>query len=181
MISKEQVQSLIKQIKEATGLRQGQISIEAGYKEKTLTELVSKGEKLESVYTQLRLVFKDRLKKSTTEEAPPRFTADQLFQMFLEVSKAQTAILTSIESKMARETTQANMDRKINKLDDRLNEALAGIETIVDLGDEILQKFPAAPSIEEPEKKRPLRDADKKLDESVAGVHKRGKHNGGRR
>lgn len=41
------------------------------------------------------------------------FTADQIFAMFLEVSKAQTTILGRIENKMAQESTQAKMKEDV--------------------------------------------------------------------
>lgn len=111
MISKEDLKQLIKSIQDATGLGQEDISIEAGYKARTLTEILSKGDRLESAYKRLEITFKDRLKKTMSDGdvRNERFTADQLFAMFLEVSGTQTAILRSIESKMAQESTQAKM------------------------------------------------------------------------
>jgi len=108
MVTVDQIKSLVAQIKEITGLKQFEISKEAGYEPKTLGQLISKGVNLEEPYEQLKRVFGQRLKNSpqTTSQG---FAADQLFAMFLEVTKAQTAILQSIESKMARETTQAEI------------------------------------------------------------------------
>lgn len=65
MISKNDLKALIKSIKEKTGLTQEEISIAAGYKEKTLTQLLSKGENLESAFTQLKLAYAKELNNST--------------------------------------------------------------------------------------------------------------------
>jgi hypothetical protein len=58
---------LIKAIKEKTGLTQEEISIAAGYKEKTLTQLLSKGENLDSAYNQLKLAYVKELNNSTMD------------------------------------------------------------------------------------------------------------------
>lgn len=67
MASKKQVKDLIKTLKEKTGMTQEELSAGAGYEPKTLTQLVSKGEGLESVYNQLRLAYSAELKNSTGE------------------------------------------------------------------------------------------------------------------
>jgi predicted ribosome quality control (RQC) complex YloA/Tae2 family protein len=126
MISKEELRSLIETIKKATGLGQEKISIGAGYKKTTLTERLSQGGGLDAVYDQLKLVYGEALKKSMVEEAKntenKTFTPDQLFAMFLEVSRAQTAILDRIESKMAQETTQAKISEKVNKIEGKISQ-----------------------------------------------------------
>lgn len=66
MISKKDLQDLIKLIKKRTGKTQQQISIGAGYAEKTLTQLISKDEDLEPAYNQLMLVYNDVLNNSTS-------------------------------------------------------------------------------------------------------------------
>jgi len=65
MKSKKDVQALIKLIKGKTGKTQAQISKEAGWEEKTLGQLVSKGVGMDGVYTQLTIAFKDKLNNST--------------------------------------------------------------------------------------------------------------------
>jgi transcriptional regulator with XRE-family HTH domain len=66
MISKKNLQDLIKTIKKKTGKTQQEISIGAGYKEKTLTQLLSKNEDLEPAYNQLKLAYGDVLNISTS-------------------------------------------------------------------------------------------------------------------
>lgn len=63
MISKEKVKQLINSIKKETGKTQKEIAVGAGYKENTLTQLLSKGENLDAVYDQLMRVY--RLNNST--------------------------------------------------------------------------------------------------------------------
>lgn len=65
MKSKKDVIALIKTIKEKTGKTQAQISITAGWEEKTLTQLLSKNSGMDSVYNQLNLAFKEVLNYST--------------------------------------------------------------------------------------------------------------------
>jgi transcriptional regulator with XRE-family HTH domain len=67
MVSKKNLQDLIKDIKKKTGKTQQEISSGAGYAEKTLTQLLSKGEDLETVYNQLRIVYSKELNNSTYE------------------------------------------------------------------------------------------------------------------
>jgi lambda repressor-like predicted transcriptional regulator len=67
MISKNDLKTLIKAIKEKTGQTQEEISINAGYKEKTLTQLLSKGENLDSAYIQLKLAYNKELNNSTLD------------------------------------------------------------------------------------------------------------------
>lgn len=65
MKSKEKLQNLIETIKEATGKTQGQISIGAGYKEKSLTQALSKEDGHEPVIKRLEIAYRDVLKKPT--------------------------------------------------------------------------------------------------------------------
>jgi transcriptional regulator with XRE-family HTH domain len=121
-------------------------------------------------------------------QSPVHFTADQLFAMYMKsverqdkLLEAQVGILKSIESKMAQESTQAIVNKKVSALDDKLNEALAGIDTIVDQADEILQKFRPLSSEAGIERRSPFQDVDNKQGENVRDVHKRGKNDGGRK
>lgn len=66
MKSKKDVQALIKTIKAKTGKTQEEISQEAGYKPKTLSQLLSKGEGMDAVYTQLNIAFRHELNNSTS-------------------------------------------------------------------------------------------------------------------
>lgn len=68
MVSKKELRALIKTIKEKTGKNQGEISEGAGYKIKTLTQLLSKNEDLEPAYNQLKLVYKGVLNNSTSQD-----------------------------------------------------------------------------------------------------------------
>jgi hypothetical protein len=65
MISKSDVRNLIKTLKEKTNKTQAQISQGAGYKPKTLTQLISKGESLDAVYNQIKLAYSTVLNNST--------------------------------------------------------------------------------------------------------------------
>lgn len=65
MKSKKDVIALIKTIKGKTGKTQAQISVVAGWEEKTLTQLLSKNSGMDSVYNQLNLAFKEVLNNST--------------------------------------------------------------------------------------------------------------------
>lgn len=65
--------------------------------------------------------IKQPIPSDTSEATPQYFTADQLFAMFLEVSKAQTAILHDIKKEMAREGTQATIANKLDNVLSRLD------------------------------------------------------------
>jgi hypothetical protein len=65
MISKEQLRELIDYLKERTGKSQQELSKEAGYEEKTLTQLLSGRAKVDKAYNQLRRVYSPWLKNST--------------------------------------------------------------------------------------------------------------------
>lgn len=65
MISKDELKKLIKSIKDNTGKTQAEISQGAGYKPKTLTQLLSKDEDLEPAYNRLKLVYQNGLNSST--------------------------------------------------------------------------------------------------------------------
>lgn len=78
MVTQEKLKSLVKTIKAKTGLKQEEISIAAGYARKTLTQRISQGEELESVYDQLNLVFKEKLNNSTHKgkKAPSSYDSE---------------------------------------------------------------------------------------------------------
>jgi hypothetical protein len=65
------------------------------------------------------------------------FTPSQLFAMFLEVTRAQTAILDRIESKMAQESTQAMIkkavDEIVTNLPGLLNRQEGGFGIVIEL------------------------------------------------
>lgn len=65
MISKKDLQGLIKEIKKRTNQTQEQVSVGAGYKAKTLTQLLSKNEDLEPAYNQLKIAYAEVLNNST--------------------------------------------------------------------------------------------------------------------
>lgn len=65
MISKKDLQGLIKEIKKKTNQTQEQISVGAGYKPKTLTQLLSKNEDLEPAFNQLKIAYSEVLNNST--------------------------------------------------------------------------------------------------------------------
>lgn len=65
MNSKKELEDLIKTIKTLTGLNQGKISVGAGYKENTLTQVKSKPDAIPAVINQLRIAYKETLKNST--------------------------------------------------------------------------------------------------------------------
>lgn len=78
MISKDDLRSLIKTIKERTGKTQEQISEGAGYEPETLTQLLSKNKSLDAAYNQLKLVYKQELNNSTSRVRPHRESAEFL-------------------------------------------------------------------------------------------------------
>lgn len=130
MISKEQLEDLVKRIRDRTGLGQEEISLSIGYKVRTLTELLSKGEKLDSAHTRLMLKYGETLKDSTSTPKGAakktklgHFTPDQLFAMYMSsverqdrLMEAQTAILKSIENTMARADAQTTMNEKLEEI-----------------------------------------------------------------
>lgn len=116
MVNREKIKEFIAEIKQKTGLKQFEISKEAGWEPKTLGQLISKGVGLQEVFDQLNRVFAARLKNSPSPQKET-FSADQLFAMFLEVSGKQTDILRSIESKMAQEQTQATIRKAVEKIE----------------------------------------------------------------
>jgi transcriptional regulator with XRE-family HTH domain len=65
MASKKQVSELIKTLKKKTGKTQEELSVGAGYKPKSLTQLLSKAENLDTVYDQLTRVYGKWLSGST--------------------------------------------------------------------------------------------------------------------
>jgi transcriptional regulator with XRE-family HTH domain len=65
MASKKQLRELIKTLKEKTGKTQAELSAGAGYEPKTLTQLLSKGEGLDSAYKQLKIAYAKELNIST--------------------------------------------------------------------------------------------------------------------
>jgi transcriptional regulator with XRE-family HTH domain len=68
MVSKKQLTDLIKTLKKKTGKTQEEISVAAGYKPKSLTQLMSKGD-VEPVYSQLVRVFGKELNISTQNDS----------------------------------------------------------------------------------------------------------------
>lgn len=66
MISKKDLQELIKEIRNKTNQTQQQVSVGAGYKAKTLTQLLSKNDDLEPAFNQLKLTYKEVLNNSTS-------------------------------------------------------------------------------------------------------------------
>lgn len=66
--SKEELRKLIETIKNLTGATQEEISIAAGYKPKSLTQLLSKFDGHESAITRIRMAYSEALKDSTKVE-----------------------------------------------------------------------------------------------------------------
>lgn len=139
MISKDALKSLIDSIKDATGLGQEEISIEAGYKSTTLTELLSKGKRLDAAYKRLEIRFRDRLKNTMSEptEVRQHFTADQLFHMYMKamerqdrLMETQNEILNDIRKKMAQESTQAKMIDDFKEMKATLSDVWNGLRVV---------------------------------------------------
>lgn len=63
---RKELEDLIENIKAVTGFNQQTISKEAGYAAKTITQVLSSGERLEPLIKQLRIVFRHELRKSTS-------------------------------------------------------------------------------------------------------------------
>lgn len=95
MKSKKEVKALIENIKKATGLTQQQVAVQAGYRPNTLSQQLSKGERLDAMHKQLEIAFSDKLNKSTLAEGPAQYnkTSAQT-QMSLAHEQAITALLT---------------------------------------------------------------------------------------
>lgn len=97
MASKKQVKDLIKTLKGKTGKTQEELSVGAGYEPKTLTQLVSKGEALESVYNQLKLAYAAELKNSTGENTGDLETnLESINQTLKSIQAGQYAIKAEI-------------------------------------------------------------------------------------
>lgn len=96
------------------------------------------------------------------------FTAEQLFAMFMEVSKAQTAILAGIKEDMARKDTQAIMNSNLIRV-------LTGVQVLSGDHEKILKQLQDLLSAGQFEKKTPSPDVDKKRDRSNGDLKKPGK------
>lgn len=97
MISKKQLKELIDLLKKKTGKTQAQLSIEAGYKPKTLSQLMSKGTSqvnLDEPYNQLRIVYKDWLNNSTNEVV----NLDPVLKSLRDLENGQVAIRAEIRA-----------------------------------------------------------------------------------
>lgn len=152
MVSKEQLKNLLEKIENETGLGQEDISLSVGYRPRTLTELLSKGEKLDSAYNRLVLKYGDGLKNSMLlgknikkQNKTEKFTADQLFAMYMKsaerqdrIMEAQTVLLTNIQNKMAQEKTQAMILDKLKEVDSNLKKGLKNQNWASGLSGELL-------------------------------------------
>lgn len=125
MNAKEELRKLIKQIKNSTGLTQEQISVEAGYEEKTLTQALSRQKGHEAVIKQLNLVFGERLKNTTIIKEPtykmlldPKEQATDIVEL-----KAFTKTLLHGLAKLQAKVYGVPVDECLNELvqDTRLN------------------------------------------------------------
>lgn len=65
MDGKKELKILIETLKKATGKTQGQISLGAGYEEKSLTQALSKSRGHQAVIKQLRIAYKNILENPT--------------------------------------------------------------------------------------------------------------------
>lgn len=64
----------------------------------------------------------------TSSDTPENdFSPSQLYAMFMRVTEMQTGILKSIESKMAQETTQADIKDKVEEMEANLNNVWNGL------------------------------------------------------
>jgi transcriptional regulator with XRE-family HTH domain len=97
MISNKDLRSLIKEIKEKTGKTQEEISAGAGYEPKTLSQLMSKGANLEGAFTQLKLVYSNELKNSTsTKERKEMVSLEAIGQALARIEIGQQYIRSEI-------------------------------------------------------------------------------------
>lgn len=72
MISKSDLIRLIETIQEKTGKTQSAVAEGAGYKPKTLTQIISSGARPEQAYKRLKMAYSEVLKDSThKDEQPP--------------------------------------------------------------------------------------------------------------
>jgi len=169
MITVDQIKSLVAEIKKITGLKQFEISKEAGYEPRTLGQLISKGVGLEEPYDQLKRVFGERLKNSPPVGINGNFTPEQLFAMFLEVTKAQTTILNNIESNMAREKTLADVGTNLNFV-------VASVKKISKIQDSGLKDLQGRLSVVQKSQSDLSRDVHSKLDQNGEDDKKQGNH-----
>lgn len=110
MITKDEIKSLIKNIADRTGKTQAEIAIEAKYKPKTLTQLISAGANLDKAYQRLKMAFPDRLKNSTMENLIVQLMERQ--NQLMEEQKA----LTQKQNKIL-EDQQKNIISKVERID----------------------------------------------------------------
>lgn len=97
------------------------------------------------------------------------FTPDQLFAMFLEVTKAQTTILNNIESNMARENTLADVGTNLNFV-------VASVKKISKIQDSGLKDLQGRLSAVQASQTDLSRDVHSKLDQSDEDGKKQGNH-----
>lgn len=96
MVSKKNLQDLIKDIKKKTGKTQQEISAGAGYAEKTLTQLLSKGEDLEPVYNQLKIVYSKELNNSTYDNTDIAISLRAISKALQKIENGQAYIRAEI-------------------------------------------------------------------------------------
>jgi transcriptional regulator with XRE-family HTH domain len=98
MISKKDLQDLIKTIRKRTGKTQQEVSVGAGYKEKTLTQLLSKNEDLEPAYDQLKIAYSSVLNNSTFQSKSIDFFIGKL-ETKEEVIQTKDQVIAQIEAR----------------------------------------------------------------------------------
>jgi hypothetical protein len=125
MASKKQLTDLIKSIKEKTGKTQEEISVEAGYKPKTLTQLKSKGE-IDPVYDQLWRVYGKELKKSTNGDGDIATNLAEIYRTLRSLENGQLYIRAEL-----RGYGQYQIQQEVNWDQKKFLDAMAKVGMIV--------------------------------------------------
>ena len=112
--------------------------------------------------------YNEKYEENSNLGSENRFTAEQLFAMFMEVSGKQTAILQSIENKMAREDTLA--DVKTNSI-----ELLAGVRSLSRRQKDAIKQMQRDLAELKSQKDHPSEGSGKSLDQNGGGEKKSGK------
>lgn len=138
MVTQDQVRKYVDEIMEKTGLKQFEVSEQAGYGKKSLGQLISKGIGMDGVYAQLKLAFAERLKNSPKPEdneptakeillemAKGRTAHEQSYDTLARIIERQTQILELIKKDMARGEALANVAKNVQRV-------LGGLEAVAD-------------------------------------------------
>ena len=105
MADKEELKNLIKSLKISTGLRQEQISKAAGYRDKSLTQILSGGEGIDAAIRRLKSLNLEELKKINrgkasallSDEATQPLKTEDAAKVFAEINKKLDWLTINLE------------------------------------------------------------------------------------